>query len=143
MGASRLGIADAIGAKVEGFRTGTSDFDSGQMTLAVFWLSVGGLSRPVGWSRQKELSLANNDLDLSRRMIFKAYARRCAMVANTVTCAPELKLEPEKKGSRNLEIDNPKLRVRDLFSRSRLASVLRAVEEAGERHEELLGMTPD
>jgi anti-sigma B factor antagonist len=43
----------------------------------------------------------------------------------------------------DLEIANPKPRIRDLFSRSRLADVFRAVEEAGERHDELLGMTPD
>jgi len=65
------------------------------------------------------------------------------MVANTIHRAPELSLEPEKKGSCHLEIDKPKSRIRDLFSRSRFASVIRAVEEAGERHDELLGMTPD
>jgi anti-sigma B factor antagonist len=43
----------------------------------------------------------------------------------------------------DLEIANPKPRTRDLFSRSRLASVFRAIQEAGERHDELLGMTPD
>ena len=65
------------------------------------------------------------------------------MVANTSNCAPELRIEPEKKRRCDLEIDKPKPRLRDLFSRSRIASVLRAVEEAGERHDELLGMTPD
>jgi len=64
------------------------------------------------------------------------------MVAKTVSFAPELKLEPEKKGSCDLEIEDPKPRIRDLF-RSKFASALRAVEEAGERHDELLGMTPD
>jgi anti-sigma B factor antagonist len=43
----------------------------------------------------------------------------------------------------DLEIANPKPRIRDLFTRSRFASVFRAVQEAGERHDELLGMTPD
>jgi len=43
----------------------------------------------------------------------------------------------------DLAIANPKPRIRDLFGRSRLASVFRAVQEAGERHDELLGMTPD
>jgi len=126
------------------------------------------------------------------------------MAANPVNRAPELRLEPEKKGSEtvvratgritsttsatleqtlrdlvstskrvvldltgvdhidssglgalvavymhasrtscDLEIANPKTRIRDLFSRSRLASVFRAVQEAGERHDELFGMTPD
>jgi len=36
----------------------------------------------------------------------------------------------------DLEIANPKQRIRDLFSRSRLSSVF-------EGHEDLLGMTPD
>ena len=43
----------------------------------------------------------------------------------------------------DLAIANPKPRISDLFGRSRLASVFRAVQEAGERHDELLGMTPD
>ncbi|HXW89049.1 MAG TPA: STAS domain-containing protein, partial [Terriglobales bacterium] len=115
------------------------------------------------------------------------------MAANPVNRAPELRLEPEKKGSEtivratgritsttsatleqtlrdlvstnkrvvidltgvdyidssglgalvavymhatrtscDLEIANPKTRIRDLFNRSRLASVFRAVQEAGE-----------
>jgi anti-sigma B factor antagonist len=41
-----------------------------------------------------------------------------------------------------LEISNPKQRIRDLFSRSGLASVFAKVQEAGERHDELFGMTP-
>ena len=126
------------------------------------------------------------------------------MAANPVNRAPELRLEPEKKGSEtivratgritsttsatleqtlrdlvstnkrvvidltgvdyidssglgalvavymhatrtscDLEIANPKTRIRDLFNRSRLASVFRAVQEAGEKHDELFGMTPD
>lgn len=126
------------------------------------------------------------------------------MAANPVNRAPELTLEPEKKGSEiivrargritsttsatleqtlrdlvstnervlldlagvdhidssglgalvsvymhavrtscELEIANPKPRISDLFGRSRLASVFRAVQEAGEKHDELLGMTPD
>jgi len=43
----------------------------------------------------------------------------------------------------DLEITNPKQRIRDLFSRSGLARVFAAVQEAGERHDELFGMTPD
>jgi len=43
----------------------------------------------------------------------------------------------------DLEITNPKQRIRDLFSRSGLAKVFAAVQEAGERHDELFGMTPD
>jgi len=43
----------------------------------------------------------------------------------------------------DLEIMNPRPRIRDLFSRSGLASVFAAVQEAGERHEELFGATPD
>jgi anti-sigma B factor antagonist len=42
-----------------------------------------------------------------------------------------------------LELANPRTRVRDLFSRSGLASFFSKVMEAGRRHEELLGMTPD
>jgi anti-sigma B factor antagonist len=42
----------------------------------------------------------------------------------------------------DLEIANPRPRISDLFSRSGLAAVFKAVEEAGERHEELFGMTP-
>jgi anti-sigma B factor antagonist len=42
-----------------------------------------------------------------------------------------------------LEIANPKQRVRDLFSRSGLAKVFTSVQEAGARHDELFGMTPD
>lgn len=41
-----------------------------------------------------------------------------------------------------LELANPKTRIKDLFSRSGLASVFAKVQEAGERHEELFGMTP-
>jgi anti-anti-sigma factor len=41
-----------------------------------------------------------------------------------------------RKANCELEVANPKPRIRDLFSRSRLASVF-------EGHEELLGMTPD
>jgi anti-sigma B factor antagonist len=43
----------------------------------------------------------------------------------------------------DLEIANPKQRVRDLFSRSGLAKVFASVQEAGARHDELFGMTPD
>jgi anti-sigma B factor antagonist len=43
----------------------------------------------------------------------------------------------------DLEIANPKQRIKDLFSRSGLTSVFTAVQEAGARHDELLGMTPD
>lgn len=42
-----------------------------------------------------------------------------------------------------LELANPRTRVKDLFSRSGLASFFTKVMEAGSRHEELLGMTPD
>jgi anti-sigma B factor antagonist len=42
-----------------------------------------------------------------------------------------------------LELANPRTRIRDLFSRSGLASVFSKVQEAGARHNELLGMTPD
>ncbi|HTZ97890.1 MAG TPA: STAS domain-containing protein [Terriglobales bacterium] len=42
-----------------------------------------------------------------------------------------------------LELANPKTRVKDLFSRSGLTSFFSKVMEAGARHEELLGMTPD
>ncbi len=42
-----------------------------------------------------------------------------------------------------LELANPKIRVRDLLSRSGLASFFSKVMEASARHEELLGMTPD
>jgi anti-sigma B factor antagonist len=42
-----------------------------------------------------------------------------------------------------LEIANPKQRVRDLFSRSGLAKIFASVQEAGARHDELFGMTPD
>jgi anti-sigma B factor antagonist len=123
--------------------------------------------------------------------------RRLTMAANPVIPTPELRLDPEKKGSEtivratgritsstsaklenalrdlvsenkrvvleltavdyidsaglgtlvsiymharragcDLEIANPKQRIRDLFSRSRLSSVF-------EGHEDLLGMTPD
>ena len=41
-----------------------------------------------------------------------------------------------------LELANPKTRIRDLFSRSGLASVFSKVQEAGARHDELFGMTP-
>lgn len=41
-----------------------------------------------------------------------------------------------------LEIANPRQRIRDLFTRTGLASVFNAVQEAGERHDELFGMTP-
>jgi len=41
-----------------------------------------------------------------------------------------------------LELANPKTRVKDLFSRSGLASFFLKVQEAGEQHEELLGQTP-
>lgn len=43
----------------------------------------------------------------------------------------------------DLEVANPRPRIRDLFTRSGLASVFAAVQEAGARHEELLGATPD
>jgi len=43
----------------------------------------------------------------------------------------------------DLEISNPKQRIRDLFSRSGLARVFAAVQEAGARQDELFGMTPD
>ena len=42
-----------------------------------------------------------------------------------------------------LELANPKTRIRDLFSRSGLASVFSKVQEAGARHDDLFGMTPD
>jgi anti-sigma B factor antagonist len=42
-----------------------------------------------------------------------------------------------------LELTNPKTRIRDLFSRSGLASFFSKVQEAGARHDELLGATPD
>lgn len=42
-----------------------------------------------------------------------------------------------------LELANPKTRVKDLFSRSGLHSFFSKVMEAGARHEGLLGMTPD
>jgi len=41
-----------------------------------------------------------------------------------------------------LELANPRTRVRDLFSRSGLASFFSKVQEAGERHDELFGQTP-
>jgi anti-sigma B factor antagonist len=41
-----------------------------------------------------------------------------------------------------LELANPKTRVKDLFSRSGLASFFSKVQEAGEEHEELFGQTP-
>jgi len=41
-----------------------------------------------------------------------------------------------------LEIANPRQRVRDLFTRTGLISVFAKIQEAGERHDELLGMTP-
>jgi len=47
------------------------------------------------------------------------------------------------RSSCDLEIANTRPRIRDLFSRSGLASVFKAVQDAGERHEELLGATPD
>ena len=42
-----------------------------------------------------------------------------------------------------LELANAKTRIRDLFSRSGLASVFSKVQEAGEHHDELFGMTPN
>lgn len=42
-----------------------------------------------------------------------------------------------------LELANPKTRVKDLFSRSGLASLFSKVQEAGARHDELFGMTPN
>lgn len=41
-----------------------------------------------------------------------------------------------------LELANPKTRIRDLFGRSGLASFFSKVQEAGERHDELFGQTP-
>ncbi len=41
-----------------------------------------------------------------------------------------------------LELANPKMRLKDLFSRSGLASVFKKVEQAGAEHDELFGMTP-
>ena len=41
-----------------------------------------------------------------------------------------------------LELANPKTRIKDLFSRSGLASMFSKVQEAGARHDELFGMTP-
>lgn len=41
-----------------------------------------------------------------------------------------------------LELANPRTRVKDLFSRSGLASFFSKVQEAGERHDELFGQTP-
>jgi anti-sigma B factor antagonist len=41
-----------------------------------------------------------------------------------------------------LELANPRTRIRDLFSRSGLASFFSKVQEAGERHDELFGQTP-
>jgi len=41
-----------------------------------------------------------------------------------------------------LELTNPKTRIKDLFSRSGLTSFFSKVQEAGARHDELLGMTP-
>lgn len=43
----------------------------------------------------------------------------------------------------DLEIANPKPRIRDLFTRSKLISVFTAVQEAGAEHDELFGVTPD
>jgi anti-anti-sigma factor len=48
-----------------------------------------------------------------------------------------------RRANCDLEIANPKPRIRDLFTRSRLASVFAAVQEAGAKHDELFGMTPD
>jgi anti-sigma B factor antagonist len=42
-----------------------------------------------------------------------------------------------------MELANPKTRVKDLLGRSGLTSFFSKVMEAGTRHEELLGMTPD
>jgi len=41
-----------------------------------------------------------------------------------------------------LELANPKTRVKDLFSRSGLASLFSRIQEAGAQHDELFGMTP-
>jgi anti-sigma B factor antagonist len=41
-----------------------------------------------------------------------------------------------------LELANPRTRIKDLFSRSGLAAVFAKVQEAGANHDELLGMTP-
>lgn len=41
-----------------------------------------------------------------------------------------------------LELANPKTRIKDLFSRSGLASLFSKIQEAGARHDELFGMTP-
>jgi anti-sigma B factor antagonist len=41
-----------------------------------------------------------------------------------------------------LELANPKTRVKDLFSRSGLLSFFAKVQDAGEQHDELLGQTP-
>ena len=41
-----------------------------------------------------------------------------------------------------LELANPKTRVRDLFSRSGLAAFFSKVQAAGEEHDELFGQTP-
>jgi anti-sigma B factor antagonist len=41
-----------------------------------------------------------------------------------------------------LELANPKTRIKDLFSRSGLASFFSKVQEAGEQHDELFGQTP-
>lgn len=41
-----------------------------------------------------------------------------------------------------LELANPKTRIKDLFSRSGLASMFSKIQEAGARHDELFGMTP-
>jgi anti-sigma B factor antagonist len=43
----------------------------------------------------------------------------------------------------DLEIANPKQRITDLFSRSGLTKVFAVVQEAGARHDELFGITPD
>jgi anti-sigma B factor antagonist len=48
-----------------------------------------------------------------------------------------------RRANCDLEIANPKQRIRDLFSRSGLAKVFASVQEAGARHDELFGMTPD
>lgn len=48
-----------------------------------------------------------------------------------------------RRANCDLEIANPKQRLKDLFSRSGLAKVFTAVQDAGEKHDELFGVTPD
>jgi anti-sigma B factor antagonist len=48
-----------------------------------------------------------------------------------------------RRANCDLEIANPKQRLKDLFSRSGLAKVFTAVQDAGEQHDELFGVTPD